>query len=244
MKQIKFILLGLVAAFAMVGCGDKTPVTPDKPHNNPLIIGQWEMTSAAAEYAGKSVYAEFAENGYFNAYVDNDTYNGRYNCTDDKLTVNVNGGSVEYDIVLTSSEMTVAGSKFTKSEIPLDITCSIVGQWVLKAWANATENLPEVYIEFTEYGNFYIYQHCYTSYFSVFSGTYDLSDDFLLRGLYSTGYSLATSYDVTFTAKEMILTRIEDPDDVSVYVKGVIPNDIIEATPMTTKAAGDVVPFL
>lgn len=69
MKNIKLLLIGLTAAFALSGCGDSSKDTPEpEPENgNGSVIGQWHMVSWSTLTAA-DIYLLFDEAGSFQLY--------------------------------------------------------------------------------------------------------------------------------------------------------------------------------
>lgn len=69
MKNIKFLLIGLVAAFALSGCGDSSE---DNPGPGPIggdgsVIGDWHLVSWST-LAAADIYISFSEGGSFKLY--------------------------------------------------------------------------------------------------------------------------------------------------------------------------------
>lgn len=103
---------------------------------------------------------------------------------------------------------------------------SVVGQWHLVSWS--TLKSADVYVAFTEEGSFELYQRLYTPGYVHLNGTYSYNRQ-MLEGLYGDNQPWAGSYRVTFDTNgtRMTLTRVESANDVSVFVKADIPDEII-----------------
>ena len=142
MKNIRLILIGLAAVFALTGCGDSSKDTPEPgpgPENgNGSVIGEWHMISWSTLKAA-DIYLSFDEADSFHIYqrlykpeyvhldgrytYDKPTLNGRY-------SDNTPWGSASYRVsfnadgtrmTLTSTSSTSDVSVFVKAEIPSEI---------------------------------------------------------------------------------------------------------------------------
>lgn len=71
MKNIRLILIGLAAVFALTGCGDSSKDTPEPgpgPENgNGSVIGEWHMISWSTLKAA-DIYLSFDEADSFHIY--------------------------------------------------------------------------------------------------------------------------------------------------------------------------------
>lgn len=114
------------------------------------------------------------------------------------------------------------------------VKSSIIGQWHLVSWSAL--QAADVYVSFTEEGSFELYQRVYAPAYTHFSGLYNYSDG-ELSGEYSDGTAWGGTYTVAFNTAgtEMTLTSIQSPEDVSVFEKTSIPEEILsgelEASP-------------
>ena len=140
MKNIRLILIGLAAVFALTGCGDSSKDTPGPgPENGDgSVIGQWHMISWSTLKAA-DIYLSFDEAGSFHIYqrlytneycrmdgtysYDNSTLSGIY-------SGNIPWGSPSYRVsfnsdgtrmTLTSSASTGDVAVYVKAEIPSEI---------------------------------------------------------------------------------------------------------------------------
>lgn len=137
MKNIKLLLIGLAAAFALTGCGDSSKDTPE-PEGDGNVVGSWHLVSWSSLQSA-DVYLSFSESGSFDIYqrlykpeyvhldgtysYDKPTLNGRY-------SDNTPWGSASYRVsfnadgtrmTLTSTSSTSDVSVFVKAEIPSEI---------------------------------------------------------------------------------------------------------------------------
>lgn len=137
MKNIKLLLIGLAAAFALTGCGDSSKDTPE-PEGDGNVVGSWHLVSWSSLQSA-DVYLSFSESGSFDIYqrlykpeyvhldgtysYDKPTLSGRY-------SDNTPWGSASYRfsfnadgtrMTLTSTSSTSDVSVFVKAEIPSEI---------------------------------------------------------------------------------------------------------------------------
>lgn len=137
MKNIKLLLIGLAAAFALTGCGDPSKDTPE-PEGDGNVVGSWHLVSWSSLQSA-DVYLSFSESGSFDIYqrlykpeyvhldgtysYDKPTLSGRY-------SDNTPWGSASYRVsfnadgtrmTLTSTSSTSDVSVFVKAEIPSEI---------------------------------------------------------------------------------------------------------------------------
>lgn len=137
MKNIKLLLIGLAAAFALTGCGDSSKDTPE-PEGDGNVVGSWHLVSWSSLQSA-DVYLSFSESGSFDIYqrlykpeyvhldgtysYDKPTLSGRY-------SDNTPWGSASYRVsfnadgtrmTLTSTSSTSDVSVFVKAEIPSEI---------------------------------------------------------------------------------------------------------------------------
>lgn len=66
MKNIKLLLIGLAAAFALTGCGDSSKDTPE-PEGDGNVVGSWHLVSWSSLQSA-DVYLSFSESGSFDIY--------------------------------------------------------------------------------------------------------------------------------------------------------------------------------
>lgn len=66
MKSIKTILLGLVAMFALAGCGETAKIDTPTPSDG-SIVGEWHLVSWSTLDAA-DIYLSFGDNGSFDIY--------------------------------------------------------------------------------------------------------------------------------------------------------------------------------
>lgn len=69
MKNIKLLLIGLAAAFALSGCGDSSKDTPGPgpEGGDGSVIGTWHMVSWST-LAAADIYVSFSDEGSFKLY--------------------------------------------------------------------------------------------------------------------------------------------------------------------------------
>ena len=112
---------------------------------------------------------------------------------------------------------------------------SPVGTWSLSSW-NALSQ-AEVYLSFSEDGNFELYQRVYTPFYEYYSGTWQHSEG-KLSGTYSDGVEWGAYY-LAFRDDEMRLTHSADEEDIAYFVQSTIPNEVLEYGNPDSKALGD-----
>lgn len=106
---------------------------------------------------------------------------------------------------------------------------SVAGQWHLTSWTGA-EVTQDIYLSFKDDGTFDLYQRMYTMSYEHFDGTYE-QDGHDLNGKYSDGKQWnGNPYEVTFSedGNTMTMTQLSNPEDVSVYVRASIPEEVLD----------------
>lgn len=106
---------------------------------------------------------------------------------------------------------------------PQPSSATVIGEWHLVSWD--TLSAADVYLALDEDGIFELYQRVTKPVYEHFVGTYSYAGG-TLSGVYSDGVAWGASYSVSFNANgsEMILTA--GSDDVMVFAKAAIPEDI------------------
>lgn len=125
MKNIKLLLIGLAAAFALTGCGDSSKDTPE-PEGDGNVVGSWHLVSWSSLQSA-DVYQRLYKPEYVHLdgtySYDKPTLSGRY-------SDNTPWGSASYRVsfnadgtrmTLTSTSSTSDVSVFVKAEIPSEI---------------------------------------------------------------------------------------------------------------------------
>lgn len=128
---------------------------------------------------------------------------------------------------------------------PSSATHSVTGEWRLVSWGELST--ADIYVSFAENGTFELYQRLYTPEYRYLHGTYKYAKS-VLDGVYSDAVAWGSAYRVSFNTKgtQMTLTSELDKDDVSVFTRATIPDEIRSvksknSVPMQTKS-GDVEP--
>lgn len=135
MKNIKLLLIGLIAAFALTSCDDKGNDEPAKKD----IVGEWHMTAWSGAVPNADIYVNFKADGTFDLYqklytLDYEHLNGTY--TYDKKTGLLTGEYQDntpwiysYTATATSTKLTLTSkespddiSVYTKESIPSSVT--------------------------------------------------------------------------------------------------------------------------
>lgn len=131
-------------------------------------------------------------------------------------------------LILLACTMVFAACKKEKKPTPPSLDGSVVGSWHLVSWTGSSV-VQDVYISFEENGGFDLYQRIDAPYYEHFDGVYTVNGT-NMTGHYSDGVEWDGSpYKITFSdeGKTMSMTRSSNPDDVSVYAKTDIPDDIL-----------------
>ncbi len=121
---------------------------------------------------------------------------------------------------------------------------SIVGEWTLASFSGKSDSAPRVYIKFTDDDKFEMYQQVYSAIWFRYDGTYTLSEDNILSGVYSDNEPWSATYKVSYGEEEskasvidpsftpatthIRLVNIENETEVSVYDTTTIPEEIID----------------
>lgn len=113
-------------------------------------------------------------------------------------------------------------------------TSALAGVWHLAEWRGTAPSF-EVYMDISDNGIVDLYQRIESREWQHFisSAAYE---DGIIRGTYSDGVAWGASYSVTLDADSMIWVDVNDPTDVSVYVRAELPDDIAD----TTRAIGTI----
>ncbi|WP_295939057.1 hypothetical protein [uncultured Alistipes sp.] len=68
MKNIKLLLIGLAAAFALIGCSKSSGKDPGPGPSGGSVVGEWHMISWSAQTTPGDVYISFKQGGTFDIY--------------------------------------------------------------------------------------------------------------------------------------------------------------------------------
>ena len=120
---------------------------------------------------------------------------------------------------------------------------SVVGEWNLSSWSGKSDSAPRVYLALYEDGNFDMYQQAFSVLWYHYEGTYTISEDNLLTGVYSDGEPWSTSYRVFFGYEEgtfadtdmpasapihIRLVNEKNDKEISIYDTTTIPDEVVE----------------
>lgn len=123
---------------------------------------------------------------------------------------------------------------------------SVIGTWHMVSWSNV-ETGADIYLAIEEDGSFTLYQRYTEPFYQKFEGTYSYNDS-VLSGSYDDGVAWADSYNVSFNADntKMTMVRASDQNDISVYEKSTIPDEILSGMIVRSSIDfdGDSVRFL
>lgn len=100
---------------------------------------------------------------------------------------------------------------------------TVVGEWHLVSWSSLSA--ADVYLSLAENGTFELYQRLTKPVYEHFDGTYRYADG-TLSGVYGDGVAWGASYRVSFGAGGSQMTLTAGADDVAVFVKAAIPEEI------------------
>jgi hypothetical protein len=132
----------------------------------------------------------------------------------------------KYIIIISMALLLAISGGCKKKQIPLDIS----GQWRLVDIKTKTANIGntsvDVYLSFSENGNFEMYQMLGTGRYRFYKGTWALQDR-LLSGKYSDGKSWGSIYDVEISGDKLILTSKTGNKEVDTYNRTAIPANVI-----------------
>lgn len=121
----------------------------------------------------------------------------------------------------------------------------VVGEWHLVSWTgNAT--VQDVYVLFDSFGIFEMYQRIGKPAYEYFKGTYKF-DGTYLEGKYNDGTPWSNGpYTVSFEdgGNTMKMESVVSPEDVSVYIKETIPDEIVSGGLGVKSVQDDAVPPL
>lgn len=126
---------------------------------------------------------------------------------------------------------------------PVQVDVSLTRCWRLVSFCGAPTDV-DILIDFAKDGKFTIYQRSEELTYTVFAGTYSTDEENrLLSGVYSDGTTWATSYnyEVNAEAKELTLTSVNSPSEVSVYKPADVP--VTKAINLRNASAEDVKPL-
>lgn len=124
----------------------------------------------------------------------------------------------------------------SKDDTPV-VDEGVVGEWHLTSWTGtAPAEDFDVYIEFRADGGFDLYQKVETSVFVKYSGSFT-AENGSISGSYSDGEPWGTGYAYEVSADGKTLTMTAGADEVSVYSKTDIPEEVRAASDALTKAS-------
>ena len=104
----------------------------------------------------------------------------------------------------------------------------VVGEWHLASWTGSP-TVQDVYVLFDSFGVFELYQRIDKPAYEYFKGPYKF-DGTYLEGNYNDGTTWSNGpYIVSFEdgGNTMKMESVVSPEDVSVYVKETIPDEIV-----------------
>ncbi|MCM1150665.1 MAG: hypothetical protein NC209_00870 [Alistipes sp.] len=103
---------------------------------------------------------------------------------------------------------------------------SVVGEWHMISWGQLTA--ADIYLSFDQDGTFDLYQRLTKPSYEHFDGKYSYVGG-KLSGVYSDDVPWGNTYEVSFGAdgSQMTLTGIAGTDDVAVFARMSIPDEIL-----------------
>lgn len=107
---------------------------------------------------------------------------------------------------------------------------SVIGEWRLSSWNGKSDSAPMVYVKFNEEDlSFDMYQKAYSQEWHHYKGTYTLSEDYILEGVYADGVAWSNAYkvDFAFEPKHIRLSSVNGLE-VSIYDETTIPTSVVE----------------
>lgn len=111
---------------------------------------------------------------------------------------------------------------FEDNELPT----TMAGTWRLHEWHGTTPDFG-VYMDITAEGSITLWQRIDSYEWSTYHSTATLNGD-VISGTYSDGYAWSASYSVTLDGDVMTWTNTENSNDVSVYVRTTLPDNLAE----------------
>lgn len=121
----------------------------------------------------------------------------------------------------------------------------VVGEWHLASWTGSP-TVQDVYVLFDSFGVFELYQRIDKLAYEYFKGTYKF-DGTYLEGKYNDGTPWSNGpYMVSIEdgGNTMKMESVVSPEDVSVYVKETIPDEIVSGELRVKSVQDDAVPPL
>lgn len=118
---------------------------------------------------------------------------------------------------------------------------SVIGEWRLYSWNGKSNSAPMVYVKFNEEDfSFDMYQKVYSQEWHHYKGTYTLSEDYILEGVYADGVAWSNSYkvDFAFDPNHIRLSSV-DGEEVSIYDETTIPTAVVEEARPQTNTEND-----
>lgn len=122
------------------------------------------------------------------------------------------------------------------------VQTDIYGKWHLASMSGYAPEF-DVYIEFTEGGEFTIYQQVWLFTYECYKGTFTITAGNVVSGVYTDGSEWTSTYYYAVADSKLTLTNIFDSDELCVYDACVIPQEIIDEATSATRSES-VVPFL
>lgn len=136
----------------------------------------------------------------------------------------------------------IAPSCSENAKSKADTTYALIeGEWHMESWSGEMSESIDLYVKFNADHTFVEYQKLKTQYFVRYAGQYSIADD-VLTGIYDDNTPFNSSYKVEFDSDKtrLTLSSQEYPDDITVFVKAVIPSNVIEGTRSLTAHGEEV----
>ncbi|MBO7313058.1 MAG: lipocalin family protein [Alistipes sp.] len=109
-----------------------------------------------------------------------------------------------------------------ENDTPADnLATKVVGEW----HCTPEEYDIDVYVSFTAEGTFDEYQRIGEGRYRHYTGTWAMNKS-ELSGVYADGTAWGSSYKVSFSGEDMLLTSTNDTAETMTYVKEIIPDEV------------------
>ncbi len=116
----------------------------------------------------------------------------------------------------------------------------IEGEWHMVSWSGETSENIDLYVKFNADRTFVLYQKLKHVYFDKYVGSYSIADG-VLSGLYDDDTPTNT-YNIEFGSDNtrLILTKLDAPDDITVFAKEAIPSSVTDGAKSLTSRGEEV----
>lgn len=132
------------------------------------------------------------------------------------------------------------GSSSSGDDVPA-LYGQLAGDWHLTTWNGETPQDFDAYVSFTADRSFVIYQKIESVKYQKFTGSYRVDGD-VLSGVYNDNVAWGSQYVITLdeAAAKLTMTSKTAVEEVSVYIRATIPDQVKGEAKSVTSSRTDV----